>query len=77
MDDNYDKLIELFKEEKCKEVIERLIQECVEHIGRHVLTSGTELNETDIDEIELHKNVYKYLNIIRGDLIKEAKEEVK
>lgn len=67
--DNYDKMTELYKDEKCKDFLKCLLQECIEHVGTMLLVKDREISETIKKELELHQHAYHFLNCMKKDLI--------
>lgn len=69
MIDNYDHMLELYKDEKVKEMLKCLMFDCVETIGRCLINKDSlELSENMIKEIELHQKAYKFLNNVISEL---------
>lgn len=70
--DNYTRMLELMDKEECKELLNCILQDTVEHIGLHVITNkNAEFTKEDLEEIEYCKNGYRFIE----NILKTYKDE--
>ncbi|WP_133015017.1 hypothetical protein [Clostridium cuniculi] len=72
--DNYTRMLELMDKEECKELLNYILQDTVEHIGLRVITNkNTKFTKKDLEEIEYCQNGYRFIK----NLLKTYKDERK
>ncbi len=70
--DNYTRMLELMDKEECKELLNCILQDTVDHIGFYVITNkNAEFTKEDLEEIEYCQNGYRFIE----NLLKTYKDE--
>ena len=70
--DNYTRMLELMDKEECKELLNCILQDTVEHIGFYVITNkNAEFTKEDLEEIEYYQNGYRFIE----NILKTYKDE--